>query len=372
MCMRKILTAVVAVTIFSGVIQAQVYIQTTLPTVGLVQKNQLWNLVLINGTTGSIEGKMELVLRDRQTGMELMTATTSRFSLPKGSLSVNVNNLNPIQYNYLGMDPGNMLSGLLPTGAYIACYSFTKIAAEKPEQLTEECVSFDIEPLSPPMLIFPGDSSELEAIPAQFTWTPPTPAGMINRLRYEILITEIKPGQNADEAMQDNMSFYNSADVMNNFLTYPATLPAFEKEKWYGWQVVARDDKSYAGKSEVWVFKVKKESELEKIIRGTPYIKMKPDVPELGIAPNGVLKISYFNRSADSTINVILYNLSADDGRGKQPSIAVKVIPGENQLQLNLKKIIHLSEESTYKAEIISSSGERNSILFRIKYFQDK
>lgn len=370
--MRKILTAVAAALIASACVQAQVYIQTTLPTVGLVQKNQLWNLVLINGTTGSMEGKLELVLRDRQTGMELMTATTSRFSLPKGSLSVNVNILNPIQYNYLGMEPGSMFSGLLPAGVYIACYLFTKITADKPEPLAEECVSFDIEPLSPPMLIFPGDSSELEAMPAQFTWTPPTPAGMISRLQYEILITEIKPGQKADEAMQDNMSFYNSANVMNNFLTYPATLPAFEKEKWYGWQVVARDDKNYAGKSEVWVFKVKKESELEKIIRGTPYIKMKPDLPELGIAPNGILKISYFNRSTDSTANVFLYNLSEDDGGRKQPSIAVKIIPGENQLQLNLKKIIHLSEESTYKAEIISSSGERNSILFRVKYFQDK
>src|SRR5258705_8985741 len=102
--MRKNLTAIVALMILSTMIQAQVYIQTTLPTVGLVQKNQLWNLVLINGTTGSMEGKLELVLRDRQTGLELMTATTSRFSLPKGSLSVNVNNLNPIQYNYLGMD----------------------------------------------------------------------------------------------------------------------------------------------------------------------------------------------------------------------------------------------------------------------------
>jgi hypothetical protein len=39
------------------------------------------------------------------------------------------------------------------------------------------------------------------------------PAGMISRLRYEILITEIKAGQKADEALQDNMSFFNSADV---------------------------------------------------------------------------------------------------------------------------------------------------------------
>jgi len=369
--MRKFLVAVATLMFVSFEIQAQVYIQTTLPTVGLVQKNQLWNLVLVNGTAASIEGKLDLVLRDRQSGMDLMTATTNRFNLPKGSLSVNVNNLNPIQYNYLAMDGSSTLNGLLPVGAYIACYSFTKTTAEKQEQLVEECVPFDIEPLSPPMLIFPADSSELDAIPSQFTWTPPTPAGMISRLRYEVLITEILPGQKADEALQSNMSFYSSADVVNNFLTYPSSLPGFEKEKWYGWQVLARDDKSYAGKSEVWVFKVKNPSKTDLIIKGTPFMKMKPGGAEFGIAPNGVLKLSYDNRSADSSVTVTITDLS-DEGSGRKlPQFQVKVVAGENQIQFSLKKIMNLSEESTYEARIVNAAGEKSIVLFRVKYFND-
>lgn len=369
--MRKFLMTVVVVILVSCMVQAQVYIQATLPTVGLVQKNQLWNLVLINGTTAPVEGKLELILRDRQSGIELMTATTSRFTLPKGSLSVNINNLNPIQYNYVVMEGNSTLNGLLPAGTYIACYSFTKTAGEKREQLGEECVSFDIEPLSPPMLIFPTDSSELDAIPAQFTWTPPTPAGMINRLRYEVLITEILPGQKADEAMQNNMSFYSSADMANNFLTYPASLPAFEKDKWYGWQVVARDDKNYAGKSEVWVFKVKTPGKADLIIKGTPFMKMKPDGTESGIAPNGVLKLSYDNRSADSIVTVTVTDLSAPGSGSKLPGFQVRVVPGENQIQYSLKNIMRLSEESTYEAKIVNSAGEKSIVLFRIKYFND-
>jgi hypothetical protein len=367
--MRKYLTAIVAAMILSTVIRAQVYIQTTLPAVGLVQKNQLWNLVLINGTTGLMDGKLEMVLRDRQTGMELMTATTSQFSLPKGSLSVNVNNLNPIQYNYLGMEPGNMLSGLLPTGTYIACYSFTKITPDKQEKLTEECVSFDIEPLSPPMLIFPGDSSELEAMPAQFTWTPPTPAGMISRLQYEILITEIKPGQKADEAMQDNMSFYNSANVMYNFLTYPATLPAFEKEKWYGWQVVARDDKNYAGKSEVWVFKVSKPSGIKLLIEQTPFIKMKRDSPEKGIAPNGILKLSYNNETADTLATVRLTD--AGSSEKQEISFRVKLVRGENLIQKDVKKLLRAQDGKIYEASIINSRNETWRMLFEVREYED-
>src|SRR5947207_1988822 len=95
-----------------NIANAQVQIQSFLPTAGLVQKNQLWNLMLINSTAQQFNGRLELVLRDRQTGTELLTATTTNFSLPVGSLQVNINLLNPIQYNYTGMQPDGTINGL--------------------------------------------------------------------------------------------------------------------------------------------------------------------------------------------------------------------------------------------------------------------
>lgn len=369
--MKKYLIVVYVILTAGIASPAQVYIQTTLPTVGLVQKNQLWNLVLVNSSGTVVEGKLDLVLRDRQTGIEQLTATTGRISLPKGSLTVNVNSLNPVQYNYLAMDAGSLLANLLPAGNYIACYSFTRILSDKQDPLAEECVSFDTEPLSPPMLIFPADSAELDVSPSQFSWTPPTPAGMISKLQYEFLVTEVKPGQKPNEAIQDNMSLFSTAGIATNFMTYAASLPAFEKDKWYCWQVVARDDKNYAGKSETWVFKVKQQTPLDMIIAGTPYLKMKPETPETGIAPNGILKLSYFNRNGDKEAKLFVYDVSDADESGKS-FITVKLVPGENQLQVNLKKVISISEEKIYRAEIVAASGEKNSVLFSIKNFGDK
>jgi hypothetical protein len=370
--MRKILITGFIIMFTALYLPAQVYIQTTIPAVGLLQKNQLWNLVLVNGTTGPVEGKLTLVLRNRQSGTELMTASTSRFTVPKGSLSVNANSLNPIQYNYLGMDPNTGLNGLLPVGAYTACYSFSKIDGERVEQLTEECAPFDVEPLSPPMLIYPSDSAELEAAPAQFTWTPPTPAGMMKRLRYDVLITEILPNQKPAEAIQQNTPFYNSADISNNFITYPAALPAFEKEKWYSWQVVARDDKNYAAKTETWVFKIKKENGIPKKTDVFPYLKMRSDAPETGIAPNGILKLSCFNRTADTAARVLIYDLSAPQSANEPAMFLVDMKPGENQLILKLERKMNVSETHTYKAEITYSSGEKNSVLFHVRKMNDK
>lgn len=362
---KLMITAAIAVITITA--PAQVYIQSTIPQAGLVQKNQLWNLVLVNGTTGPMEARLTLVLRDRLQNTELLTATTSRFTLPRGSLSVNMNNLSPIQYNYLGMSPNTSLNGLLPAGSYTACYSIARLVGERLEQVAEECAPFYIEALSPPMLIYPADSSALQVNPAQFTWTPPTPAGMFSRLQYEIFITEIKPGQKAAEAMQQNIPFYNAAYVPNNFITYPAALPAFEKEKWYSWQIVARDERSYAGKSEVWVFKVNKEMAPEMIVKGAPFLKMKSEATDMGIAPGGMLKISFFNRTADTEAQVMIYDLSGNDS--KPATFSIKIKPGENQAELNLEKKMNISEEHTYRTEIVYSSGEKQSVLFRIKFF---
>ncbi|MBI3137595.1 MAG: hypothetical protein HYZ15_03315 [Sphingobacteriales bacterium] len=368
--MRKLLMAVFF--IFASLVGvAQVYIQPTVPTVGLVQKSQLWNLVLVNGTTASIEGRLELILFDRQSGLEMFSASTNRFTLSKGSMTVNVTNLNPVQYNYQAMDGSGLLNNLLPAGAYRACYSFSIADGSKGDPLAQECVIFDVEPLSPPMLIFPMDSALLETMPGQFSWTPPTPVGMFNRLSYEVFIAEIQPGQKADEALQNNLPFYSSAGVNSNFLSYSAALPAFEKGKWYGWQVVARDDKNYASRSGTWVFTVKEPGRVEQLIKGTPFMKMKPGDAESGIAPNGILKLSYYNRSTDSTAWVTIRDLSAEYGGQKLSGFQVKLLPGENQIEYKLKKVMELSTEPTYEASIVNSRGEKSVVLFRVIYFKD-
>jgi len=348
--------------------KAQVTLQPNIAAVGMIQKNQLWNVLVVNSSNAPYDCRLELVIRDRQTGQEVMTATSGQFMLSQGARQLNVGMLEPVQYNYLVSGMDSRLQGLLPAGMYTACYALNATGL-KEIRLAEECIQFDVEPLTPPMLIFPADSSVLENAPTQFSWTPPLPAGMFGNLRYEMMVTEIKEGQKAPEALQENMPFYNDGMLYTNMMNYPASASSFEKEKWYAWQIIARDDRNYAGKSEVWVFKIKKDSIISPVVMGAPFMKMKPE-PELGIAPNGFLKLSYFNRSRDSSVNIVLTDLS--DGRQTRQIRGVKIVRGENQLQFNLKKILPLTEENTYKAEIINSAGERNSVLFRIKNFGDQ
>ncbi|MFD2920697.1 hypothetical protein ACFS6H_13315 [Terrimonas rubra] len=323
-------------------VYAQVQIQGTLPAVGLVQRNQLWNLVLINGAVGDINGVVELKLRDRSNGLELLTAVTNTITLKKGANTVNINNLSPVQYNYTGMQPDNSLNGLIPVGSYIACYSFVHFVSDYQETLAQECFSFDVEALSPPMLIYPTDSSRLDIAPAQFSWIPPAPANLFQALRYEYLVVEINPGQLAAEAIQENIPLYNTGSLSNNVLSYSAASPAFQKDKWYAWQVIARDGDQYAGKSETWVFSVTKADSIPVKRVESSYMVLTDNVQNIGIntLTDKWLRLNYYSYSGSYKTEIVVVAPSGDVIQREE--MVVKY--GDNYFDIKLKTDIKKGE----------------------------
>jgi hypothetical protein len=235
-------------------VQAQFTLQPMVSTVGLVQKQQLWNVLIVNVAGIETNGKLSLVLRDRTTGQELFTALTGLVPLPKGPKQFNANSLNPIQYNWLSANFSNTRDGLLPIGSYTACYI---LSGKFNEVLAEECISFDVEALSPPQLIFPADSAVLEEMPNVFSWIPPTPSTIFSTINYQFILTEVKEGQKQTEAIQENMPYQFEPTLKQTSYAYPTSAIKLEKGKWYAWQVVVSDGNKYAAKTETWVFSIK-------------------------------------------------------------------------------------------------------------------
>jgi hypothetical protein len=366
--MKKHIFSAVLATLFQVGAIAQLTLQTNIPTLGLIQKNQLWNVLVINSSTGSYDCKLNLTLKDRATGQDVLTGSTGPFYIKAGATQLNVNVLNPIQYNYISTGIDTRIQGILPAGTYIACYTLSMVSAKV--DLAEECIQFDVVPLSPPMLTFPADSAVLENAPTQFVWMPPTPVGMFSSLHYEILIVPINEGQKAEEAIEQNLPFYSDGNVLNNILNYTASSINFGKDQWYAWQVIARDDKSYAGKSETWVFNIPPVSIIKMIEEQAPFLKMKKSNPEKGIAPNGILKFSYVNETTDSIAQINIIELNNRSGDNLQFTIALQ--PGENLIQYNLKKKFHLEDGKIYEAQIINSRKERWRMQFEIHFYESK
>jgi hypothetical protein len=357
--MKKIFLIVLALIVSKDELVAQLTLQPTVPAVGLIQKNQLWNVLVINSSNNTYNDcRLNLILKDRLTGQEIFTATTAMFAITRGAKQLNINALNPIQYNYLSGMANNNLQGIISAGTYTACYSLTGYLL-KESSLAEECIQFDAEPLSPPMLIFPTDSSILDNAPNQFTWTPPTPVIMFDRLHYDMIITEIQPQQKADEAIQQNIPFYSEAGVLNNVLNYSGTASQFEKDKWYAWQIVAKDDRSYAGKSEVWVFKIKNE---KKEIKPVSDVYLLLDETRKGayLITNGMLHIKYMSPTMEYEGQVVF-----SEGKNTIKVDKRKILQGENYFDFSLSNRFHSNK--IYTITIIDQDNKPHSLTFSIK-----
>lgn len=355
--MKALLTALL-VALATGV-KAQVTFQPVIPAVGVIQKTQLWNILVINGSADNFTCRFDLVVKDRTTNTDVFTASTNTFSLGTGALQVNANTLNPIQYNYAASGFNTKIQGLIPVGNYLACYSLLSIGG-KVLSLAEECIPFDVEPLSPPMLISPADSSVLDVAPAQFSWVPPSPDGMFNRLNYDVIITQINEGQKAEEAIQQNLPLYNQNNLPGNFLTYSNTYSAFEKDKWYAWQVVARDDYNYAGKTETWVFKINAGS--VPVPGNANYVVLGTEENGKGIsnAVNGEVNIQFHSYDKDYIAEI---NLVAPGGKLIK-RIRKKVMYGDNFFTIKANN--GFVKGRVYSIELKGLDGRKYAGLVRI------
>lgn len=345
---------------------AQVTIQATLPPAGVVQQNQLWNLLLINATGDGLSCRLDLVLRDRQTGLQVFAASTAPFVLSRGSRHLNAAMLAPIQYRAMSptLRPG--LNGLLPVGSYNACYALFRVMGDASEQVSEDCIPFDVQPLSPPELTYPRDSADLDIAPTAFTWIPPTPDKMFNQLQFDIRIAEIKPGQRAEQAIQENMPLYQGAALRMPTLSYPHSAPTFKEGTWYAWQVVARDAGTYAARTESWVFRVHAATREQDPAQGLPFVRLSAGRPELGIAPDGLLKIAYLNDAGDSSALVEVRDVSAGAGQVRC-HFNLRLQPGENLIRQVLPRDAGLNEDDTYEVTLVNGRHEEWKALIRIR-----
>jgi hypothetical protein len=347
-------------------LKAQLTLNVQLPPAGFVQKDQLWNLILVNNKEDILDIYIQMNLQDAATGQTVLSASSGNILVGKGVKVIASNDVQPIVYNYNVPD---LSRNYLPMGAYIICYQ-VKGNSRKDEPLAQECIHLNIDPLSPPLLSTPTDKSEVESPYPQFTWMPPSPYDMFTNLSYDLFLTEVLQGQSVTEAIQYNTPIYTRSNILQPYELYASSFTSLDTGKIYAWQVVAKNGLNYAAKTEIWTFKIKPPSLVKLIIEQSPFIKMKRDYPEKGIAPNSILKLSYINETTDSIATVQIVDLNNQSKR--IPSFIIAIQPGENLIQYNLKKLISLEEGKIYEAQIINSRKEKWVMHFEARYYKDK
>lgn len=350
---------VIAVCLLPLFTKAQVTINAQLPAGGFIQKEQLWNLILVNNNADVLDVSIQLNLQDAFTGEVVLSAITGNVLLAKGVKLTKAGDIQPITYNYTQPD---LFRNYLPMGSYIACYKVINNASRKDAPLGEECISVNIDPLSPPMLNSPADKDQIATPYPQFSWMPPTPFEMFSNLSYDILVTEVLQGQSPIEAIQYNTPIYTKSNITQPYESYASSFTKLDTGRIYAWQVIAKNGINYSAKTEVWTFSIAK-NPIEKRVINNTYVSLKNSNNDQNIyyLKDDKFSIRFYSFDKDfiANIKIMTTDFKMID------EVKQKILYGDNFFNLKLSKKV--KDKQLYVIELVAKDGIKHTALFSLK-----
>ena len=351
--------------------QAQVLIKTQLPPVGLVLKSQLWNLSIVNTGSQSLTVQVEMLVTSTSTNQKVFTGTTKMLTLTRGLNRITPVSAAPVSYNVLSPDYNINVNqeGFLPVGIYTVCYNILHVRNDAAERIAEECETVEIEPVRPPMLVFPSDNEKVEQARPLFNWLPPAPVSLFNRLLYDMVLVEVFPTQSLTDAVQKNIPVYRAQNLFIANLQYPLSLPELSVKKTYAWQVTAKSGNSPIGKSEVWAFTLKQENTVVTTKEdASSYSKMKMEPEASYTISKGVLKYAYVNELNDKEVTVRIFDITKPGQKEMLlDASTVSLQFGENFKEMDFTEQGGLVDKHLYLLELVNSQNEHWYLRFEYK-----
>ncbi len=361
--MYKRYTLLLSLLCVAALCRAQVTLSVQVPPTGVMQKAQLWNLVLVNTADAPVDVNIQLVLLTND-NKPVLSATTRRITLNKGVKQIGVSDVAPVQYDYLSSvyNVDRNPDGFLPIGNFQACFTINKLVSDTRTELAEECVPVEVTPLSPPQLNTPFDRDTLSIAYPSFTWLPPTPLPLFSDLSYDLVLVEMQPGQSAEQAIQQNIPLYTAGNVDNLSLLYPTSNKALDTARWYAWRIVAKNNHQLVAQSEVWTFTVRGPQTAAVTPVTTNYILLRKGQQASGIntVSNRLLGLKYYSFDAPHEGLVRILN---SDGTVVQ-EIKQHLVYGDNFLSYKLGGAY--AKNKVYRAEIIDLQNGRYTVLFQL------
>src|ERR1700676_4370421 len=110
----------------TNILPAQIIIEPQVPSQGVIQQSQLWNLLVINNTGEAIQGILQISFQLANSGVRVFNATSGELFIPKGATQITSGNAGAIRYEYFNsISSGAGSGGMLPIGQYTVCYNLT-------------------------------------------------------------------------------------------------------------------------------------------------------------------------------------------------------------------------------------------------------
>jgi len=309
--MYKLISAIGLGLLLSTAVPAQLTLSLQEPPAGVVQQSQLWNLVLAYGGNSSISVTIGLSLFDVKDNQPVMTALTPPVIIPKGVRQLKASDVAPVSYSYVSptFNVNRQSGGFIPVGQYRACYTIYQGTEGHAIVLAEDCINLEVIPLMPPQLVLPANSGTVETDYPQFSWLPPAPLTLFSDLNYDMIITEVRPGQTPELAIQENLPLYNGYRLTNAAFSYPASYKRIDTGKTYAWRIIAKNGGQFAAQSEVFTFRRAQNQQAAPAPANGTYLELKNANNYTGtvVLATNVLGIKYYSydKTRDAVIRIV-------------------------------------------------------------------
>lgn len=363
--MKKLIVFIVLMHFFYA--QAQLIVNVQLAPSGVIQKSQLWNILVTNTRLNNVSVSINMTMINNETGEHVLTASTGMVSFLPGNTMLNATALQPIQYNIIsnGYNLDGSPEGFLPAGSFTICYDFNLTSVQK-ISIAQECNTIQVEPLSPPQLILPDNESEVDTtVLPQFTWLPPAPLTLFTNLKYDLYLVQVDSGQSATDAIQTNIPVLIQQDIPGPSLLYPSSAPALQHGVQYAWKVVATNNETAVSNSEVWVFSLKSFSQNN--IKGSelPYTRLQKNNESGYAICSGTLKFAYINETIDSSWNLTIIDINNNESIPIPAALDTgSMNRGLNLVNIDLRHNPHFIDQHIYSLELHNSRNE----VWRMKF----
>jgi hypothetical protein len=221
----------------------------------------------------------------------------------------------------------------------------------------------EIKSVLPPQLSYPANESVIDINYPVLIWIPPRPInGML--VSYTLRLVEIQKGQTLAEALLQNPPIVNLSGLLNTFLNYPADAPPLHPDGNYVWQVAASYNGQSLGVTDIWSFKIRNNE--QKKSDDINYPVATKESKERFYISHGIFHFAYNNIGNEKTLSYTLKMMggSVENITGL-PNI--KLSPGMNKLQIDLRQSTKLKSNTYYYLEIKDKKQQMYKLLYYYK-----
>ncbi len=348
----------------SPVAQAQtVSIVDLSPPSGPLQIDQLRWATVSNLGGEAMRGTLTLVLTNA-TGEPIARSVTNPLDLAPRQV-IGQNELwwsSQVVFGSVPAAAALRQTGLLPPGEYNLCFEFNTLDGTR---AGVTCSEKRATPLSQFRLLFPSDGARVTERQPILSWEPAL--GFVSEpgdLRYELHLTQLRPGQSPQEAIERNAPLLTRAQLTTTSLLYPAGAPELQPKATYAWRVNVYNGRGVLANSATWRFTLQQKDVAEETPQAGGYVMVATTPDRQFCVFDRAVNLAFDNNEGVTDLEYTIVDVGDTDWKPKSYPPLPRVVPGLNTFSIPVNRL-GLKKDRRYQLQFTTPRGQAYFLRFK-------